>query len=262
MHLAEFVTDVDVDPRWYAGFFDREWLEMRDETTPDERTQREVDFAVAALGLEPGARVLDVACGHGRHSLELARRGFSVTGLDHSEPSIDLARAAAAEEGLDVDFLVADMREIPFVVEFDAAVNLFTSFGYLESEDEDQRALDAIAAALRPEGAFLIETINTVGLLRIYRPQMWNELADGTLMLHQGAYDFLTGRNEVAWTFVRQDGSRTELRHSLRLYTAAELASMFRRAGLEVERAWGSWDGDELALTNQGIRLLLLGRKP
>lgn len=253
---------MEVDPRWYAGFFDREWLEMRDEVSPAERTLREVDFAVEALALERGARVLDVACGHGRHSLELARRGFRVTGLDLSEPSIELARAAAAEEGLDVEFLHADMREIPFESGFDAAINLFTAFGYLETEEEDQRALDAIVRALRPGGALLLETINTVGLFRVYRPQNWNELADGTLMLEQREYDFLSGRNEVVWTFVQPDGSRSELRHSLRLYTPAELTSMFRRAGLEVERAWGSWDGDELMLTSPGIRLLLLGRKP
>ena len=83
----------------------------------------------------------------------------------------------------------------------------------------------------------------------------------GTVMLEQREYDFLSGRNEVVWTFVRTDGSRSELRHSLRLYTPAELAAMYRRAGLEVERAWGSWDGGELAFTTAGIRLLLLGRK-
>lgn len=255
------MTRESVDPRWYRGFFDREWLEFRDEVSPPERTQREVDFALEVLELQPGARVLDVACGHGRHSLELARRGFRVTGIDLSEPSIELARATAAAEGLGAEFLVADMREIPFEGEFDAAFNLFTAFGYLESEDEDQRALDAIARALRPGGAFLIETIDAVRLLRVYRDQGWNEHADGTVMLEQREYDFLSGRNEVVWTFVRTDGSRSELRHSLRLYTPAELAAMYRRAGLEVERAWGSWDGGELAFTTAGIRLLLLGRK-
>ena len=252
---------VEVDPRWYEGFFDREWLEFRDETAPAERTQSEVDFVLDALALEPGARILDVACGHGRHSLELARRGFRVTGLDLSEPSLDLARAAAAEEGLDVQFVHTDMREIPFEGEFDAAINLFSSFAYLESDDENQRALEAIARTLRPGGAFFMEIVNAVALLRVFRANGWSELADGTLMLDQREYDFLTGRTAVVWTYLRPDGSRSVLRHSLRLYTPAELTSMFRRAGIEVVRAWGSWEGAELELTTPGIRLLLLGRK-
>jgi SAM-dependent methyltransferase len=252
---------VEVDPRWYEGFFDREWLEFREETSPAERTASEVDFVLEALGLEDGSRVLDVACGHGRHSLELARRGLRVTGLDLSEPSLELARAAAAEEGLAVEFVCADMREIPFEAEFDAAINLFSSFAYLESDDENQRAVDAIARALRPEGRIFMEIFNAVALLRVHRAQSWNEHADGTLMLEQREYDFLSGRNNVVWTFVRTDGSRSELRHSLRLYTPAELASMFGRAGIDVERAWGSWDGAELELTTPGIRLLLLGRR-
>ena len=250
----------EVDPQWYAGFFDREWLEMREEVTPPERTQREVDFALEALAPPSGARLLDVACGHGRHSLELARRGFRVTGIDLSEPSLALAREAAAAEELDVELVHSDMREIPFRDEFDAAINLFTSFGYFETEHEDERALATIARSLKPGGALLLETINAATLLSVYRAESWSELEDGTLMLEQRSYDLLTGRNDVVWTFVRPDGSRSELRHSVRLYTPAEIVSMLRRVGLEVERSWGGWDGSELTL-DAGNRFLVLARK-
>jgi SAM-dependent methyltransferase len=250
----------EVDSRWYAGFFDDQWLAMRDEVTPPERTQREVDFALEVLAPPSGARVLDVACGHGRHSLELARRGFRVTGVDLSEPSLTLAREAAAAEELDVELVHSDMREIPFREEFDAAVNLFTSFGYFENEHEDERALAAIALSLKPGGALLLETVNGAALLRVFRAETWSELEDGTLMLEHRSYDLLTGRNDVVWTFVRPDGSRSELRHSLRLYTVAELASMLHRVGLEIERSWGGWDGSELTL-DSGIRFLVLARK-
>jgi SAM-dependent methyltransferase len=251
----------DVDPRWYAGFFDGEWLEMRGDVTPPERTQREVDFLLEALALPAGARILDVACGHGRHSLELARRGFRVTGVDLSEPSLALAREAAAEEDLDVELVHADMREIPFREEFDAAINVFTSFGYFENEHEDERALAAIARGLKRGGALVLETINAAVLFRVYRGESWSELEDGTLMLEQRRYDFLTGRNDVVWTFVKPDGSRSELRHSLRLYTPAEIVSMLQRTGLEIKRAWGGWDGSELKLDG-GLRFLVLARKP
>ncbi len=93
------------------------------------------------LELEPGARVLDLACGHGRISLELARRGFHVTGLDLRPRSLELARVAAEGEGLEVEWIRADMREIPPGRRFDAVVNVFTAFGYFDDEPENQRVL-------------------------------------------------------------------------------------------------------------------------
>jgi cyclopropane fatty-acyl-phospholipid synthase-like methyltransferase len=89
---------VNADPNWFDGFFEQEWLDEIALHLPDERTQSQVDFVVERLGLEPGARVLDVACGHGRHSLELARRAFRVTGVDLSPRSLELAREAAQAE--------------------------------------------------------------------------------------------------------------------------------------------------------------------
>src|SRR6185503_17029472 len=103
-------------------------------------------FVLERLELDPGARVLDVACGHGRHSLELARRGFAVTGVDLSARSIAVAREAAEREGLRATFVERDARDLDFDGEFDAAVNLFTSaIGYFDEEAENQRVVDGVA---------------------------------------------------------------------------------------------------------------------
>lgn len=252
---------MSADPRWYDGFFEAEWLDYVSAADDVERTRSEVDFALERLGLEPGARVLDLACGRGRHSVELARRGFRVTGVDLSPRSLELARAAAREAEVELELVHSDMREIGYASEFDAAINLFTAFGYLEDEADDLLVLERVARALVPGGSFLLDTLNPLWLARGFRPREWQRFEDGTVMLEERFYDPLRGRSDGIWTFVRPDGTRSELRHSLRLYTPAELAGMFRAAGLAVEGAWGGLDGSPLGFESEGHRVVLLGRK-
>jgi cyclopropane fatty-acyl-phospholipid synthase-like methyltransferase len=249
----------DVPDDWYDGFFEGDWLDQIALHADPERTQEQVEFIVEKLALEPEARVLDLACGHGRITLALARRGYRMTGLDLSPRSLELAREAAAQEGLEVDWVHADMREIPAGAGFDAIVNVFTSFGYFQEEPQNQRVLDGVARALAPSGRFLIDVVNLLGLTRRYRERMWEE-REGVVWLQEHDYEILAGRNRAVWTFVRPDGSRSELVHSLRTYAPHELAAMLRWAGLEVEGAWGGFDGSELSFDSW--RLILLARKP
>lgn len=115
------------DPDWFDGFFDEDYLRFAVDRYPVEATAAEVDFLVSALDLKPGTRVLDLACGHGRHSVELARYGCSVTGVDLSEPSLALAAARAAGAGVDLRLARADMRRLEFAAEFDVVINMFTA---------------------------------------------------------------------------------------------------------------------------------------
>ena len=249
---------MEVDPRWYEDFFDERYLAVAPDD-PD-RTAREVDFVVEQLGLEQGAEVLDLACGHGRHSVELARRGLRVTGLDTSEPSLARARVAAAEACVEVEWVHADMREVDERDRYDAVVNLFTAFGYFEEEADDARVLANVARALKPGGAFLIDFINQAALLGGFRPQSWQELEDGTLFLQERDYDLRRGRTVAHWLLIRPDGSRAELRHSLRVYAYHELARMLVGAGLEVDGVWCGFDGAEL--TRDTWRLIVRARRP
>jgi SAM-dependent methyltransferase len=252
---------VSADPRWYDGFFEAEWLDYLSPSADSQRTRREVDFVVERLELESGARVLDLACGRGRHSVELARRGFRVTGVDLSPRSLGLAREAARAAEAEVELVCCDMREIGYDAEFDAVLNLFTAFGYFEIEHDDCVVLECVARALLPGGAFLLDTLNPLWLARGFRPRHWQEFEDGTVLLEEREYDPVSGRVAGVWTFVRPDGTRSELRHAIRCYTPAELASMFRAAGLAVEGAWSGFDGSPLELESEGHRIVLLGRK-
>ena len=134
------------------------------------RTGAQVEFAIQALRLAPGARVLDIACGVGRHSIELARRGYQVTGLDLSPRLLQIAAQRAERAGVQINWVQADMRAIPFTQEFDAAFNIFSSWGYLESEQEDEKVLAAVASALKPGGAFLLGPFTAINSFRVFNP--------------------------------------------------------------------------------------------
>jgi len=251
---------VNVDPNWFDGFFEADYLDEFGADIDEERTRREIDFVAEKLELKPGARVLDVACGHGRHSLELARRGYRVTGVDLSPRSLELARASATGEGLDVDFVLRDARELEFDGEFDAAINLFTSvLGYFDDDAETRLVLERVSRALRPGSSFLVDTINLLGFANRFRPTNWEELTSGTLLLQRHEYDFRSARDTSVWTFIRPDGSRSELRNSVRVYAPHELIEMLEGAGLDVVGSWGGFDGAELAFDTW--RLILRGDK-
>jgi len=219
------------------------------------RTGAQVEFAIQALRLAPGSHVLDVACGVGRHSIELARRGYQVTGLDLSPKLLQIASERASRAGVQVNWVRADMREIPFTQEFDAAFNIFSSWGYLESEDEDQKVLSAVAHALKPGGAFLLETAHRDWLIRHFQPHAWNE-GIGVVVLEDRVLDLVSGRLLSTWTAIYDDGRRRHWQMNTRQYAAAELRRMLQTAGFSVSQSFGSYDGAPLTL--ESPRLILV----
>ena len=251
---------MEIDADWHEGWFEGDWLDLLAPRFPEERTAQAVEAIVARLALEPGSRLLDVGCGHGRIALPLARRGIRVTGIDTSRRSLALARETAESDGLDVELRELDMRELDYESAFDGAINVFSSFGYFDDEADDRRVLAGIARALRPGGALLLDVIHTPGLFRAYRERWWEELEGGVVFLQEHEWDALRCRNRAVWTFVRPDGTRTELRHSIRLFTTAELGALLDDAGLEVDGVWGGWEDVELSL--DAMRQVVRARRP
>ncbi len=223
------------------------------------RTGAQVEFAIQALRLAPGAHVLDIACGVGRHSIELARRGYQVTGLDLSQTLLNTAAARARRAGVEVNWVRADMREIPFTQEFDAAFNIFSSWGYLESEAEDEKVLAAVARALKPGGAFLLETAHRDWLIHHFQPHTWHE-GIGVVVLEEQMLDLLTGRLHSIHTAIYDDGRQRRWQLNTRLYTASELRRMLETAGFAVSQSFGGYDGAPLTL--ESSRLILVAELP
>lgn len=242
-----------VDPRWFESFFETdEWLLIAT-TREAERTEQEAEFVASQL--PPGGRVLDLACGTGRIAIPLAARGFDVHGLDISERVLEVARRDAPQ----LDFRRGDMRELPWDGGFfDAVVNVWTAFGYFESQAEDERVLTEVARVLRPGGVFVLDTVNQVSLVRAFRPQAWHELDDGTLWLENRTHDLVSGRSQAHWTFIKGD-RRRELSFDHRVYTIPEYGELLRRAGFAEIEVTTNMDGSEV--TGDAWRIQIVARR-
>jgi SAM-dependent methyltransferase len=202
--------------------------------------------------------VLDVPCGFGRHSVPLAGAGYHVVGVDRSEEL--LAEAGRRAGGARWPKLVrADYRELPFADEsFDAALNLFTSLGYL-GDEEDTRVLGEICRVLRPGGRLVIETMHRDLLVSQFREQDWRLMGKGRLLLEQRTFDAAAGVAQTTQTLIDNTGARDSRSVSLRTYTATELVAMLTRAGFEEARCHGDLDGKPFATDT---RLILVARRP
>jgi SAM-dependent methyltransferase len=153
------VLSEEIPQDWYATAFDGSTAEM----AWTERTEAEINRALTMLRPEGGERVLDLACGTGRHSLELVRRGFSVVGSEISPELVEIARRDAEAEGLEATFVEGDLRELDYEDEFDVVLNLNDgAVGYFETDEENHRTFEVISRALKSGGQNLIQVPNVL----------------------------------------------------------------------------------------------------
>ena len=214
------------------------------------------------LGLKPGARLLDLACGTGRHALLLARRGAFVVGVDKTEAYLKEGRAQARARGLtNCLFARGDMRRLPFKGEFDAAMNLWTSFGYFSKPTDDLKALKGVARALKPGGLFLIDLLDFAWVKRHGQRRRWDRRADGAYLLQDAVWT--DGRDPKiinAWIILRPGKPELRSRFVVRGYDKARLYAALRRAGLEPVKSWHGLGA--LGRIKSSGRLVVLARKP
>jgi SAM-dependent methyltransferase len=192
--------------------------------------------------------------------VELAAAGCAVTGLDLSQKYLDMAQSEARKAGVDLETVRADMREIPFEGRFEAVVNMFSSFGYLESEEEDAKVLSAVARALKQGGRLMMDLLNREWVIANYQQKDWHEDADGTLYLEHRYFDLESSRNHVTFTVITPKGEQREIGgHHIRLYTLREIRGLLLSAGLNFERAYGGFEGEDYSIDAR--RMIIIARK-
>jgi len=252
---------MSLEQPWYRSFFGQDYLDVYGYQFTPERAALEAGFVVKLLGLRPDDVVLDLCSGQGRHSVPWAAAGLRVTALDMSRQYLALAADAAREAGVDLETVHADMREIPFDSHFDAVVNMFSSFGYLESEAENARVLMAVRRALKPDGVALFDLLNRDWVIANYETEDSHADPDGTRYLEHRRLDLETSRNHVSFTVVSPDGTRREVDgHHIRLYTLREVRGMLDAAGLQYEGVHGGYEHETYGIETR--RMIVIARRP
>jgi SAM-dependent methyltransferase len=211
----------------------------------DERSAAAEAQALAAAelsGCPSDGDLLDVPCGFGRHTLPLAEAGYHVVGVDRAQPLLDEAHRRAGDARWP-KFARADYRDLPFAdASFDAALNLFSSLGYL-GDEEDTKALAEIGRVLRPDGRLVVELVHRDLLIASFREQDWSLVGAGRLLLEQRTFDPVAGVAQVTQTLIETRGERESRTFSVRVYTATELLAMIERAGFAETKCFGDLDG-------------------
>ena len=263
---------------WWRTLFGPTYLLTDSGVLTDDLTRREVDRIVERLALQPSDRILDLCCGQGRHTLELARRGFKhVQGFDRSAFLIDQARAAVSEEDLSISFQQGDCRDLPFDDgAFDAVLLLGNSFGYFEAAEDDRRVLAEVRRVLRPErergsalgvdagGHVLLDLTDGAHMRRYFEPRSWEWIDEAHLACRERELA-ADGRRLVSREIVAHvdQGILADQFYAERLYDRRQITALLAAAGFGAIDAAGTLEADPepgLDLGMMARRLLVTAR--
>jgi SAM-dependent methyltransferase len=243
---------------WWEDFFNDDYVRTMEKIT-DEQIAREVDFIEDSLGVERGGAMLDLACGTGRHAIELASRGYELVGFDLSLAMLARAGEEAQDRNVRLNFVQGDMREMSFEEQFDGVYCWNTSFGYFE-EEKNALVVDRVRHALKGGGLFLLDMINRDFLVRQSPSLAWFE-GDGCVCMDDMSVDFITSRMRVKRTMMLDDGRSKEIEYSMRVYSLHELGKILHEHGFKVCEVSGRVATPGVFFGNESPRTMILAEK-
>jgi len=244
----EFDLDAVFDAENYLYFYGKSRM--------DESAEKEIKFLIEKVNIQKEMKILDLACGHGRHSNKFAEMGFDITGFDINQDFLNIARTDATEKRLNVEFIHGDMRTLEFEEEFHRILLIFTAFGYF-SDSENKLILMNIYKALKKNGLFCFDVQNRDYLIKALQPFGILE-KDGNYMLESRSFDILTGRINTKRTYIKDN--RTSVANiSLREYSYTELKIILDSVGFKIKDVYGSWNADEFS--KDSPRMIIIAEK-
>jgi len=231
---------------WWRDFFTGLTLDMWRTAISEEQTRSESEFIFSELGVQANARILDVPCGNGRITLQLAAKGLNMIGVDFSDGFLREASNASRSKGLSISFEHREMRDLPWHNEFDGAFCWGNSFGYLD-DSGNADFLKAVFRTLKPGARFLLDA-SSVAEAILPKIQERSEMQFGDILFkEENTYDHTMGRLDTRYTFVR--GHEVEERFgSHRIYTYRQIVELLESPGFRMLKSLGSLSGGPFTL--------------
>ena len=246
-----------------ADWYKHGWtLDIKNQSWVED-TENQVNFIIKTLNLTGNERILDLACGYGRHSLSLARKGYSVVGVDITPAYIDDAQKTAKAESLNADFINADIRDVQFEDEFDVVLNLADgAIGYLETDEENLKIFDVVSRALKPGGQHFMDICNAEHAEN-YFPKLGWEVGEKALALSKFEWDgktrrMLFGGWDIPYGVPAQEPN-IATGDPTRLYSIAELNSILQQRKMNIIHTFSNYYGKE-AMSKE-LQLLVYSKK-
>ncbi|MES0039812.1 class I SAM-dependent methyltransferase [Mesorhizobium sp. M0046] len=237
------------------AYFSEDYFHFGDVINTPEKSDRQAEILWDLLSLKQGDSVLELGCGYGRITNRLAEKGARVAGLDISPILLKKAEADAAERGVNVEYVLGDMRSLPWRDRFDAAFLCFTTFGYFDDAD-NERVLREAASSLRKGGRLLIDHANRFAFLR-HKSPIYVVQRNDDLRIDIMSNDVLSDRRKVERIIVR-DGCVRRTHLSFRQYGFSEFVRMLRSTGFETVEAYGQEGG---TFTSDSSSLVVVAHK-
>jgi SAM-dependent methyltransferase len=235
---------------WFESWFGEEYVALYPHRNEAE-AERAVALIAGTLGTRSVQRVLDLACGSGRHARYLGQRWWT-SGVDLSETLLGIAQ----RNGIPARLVRADIRELPYrQSSFDLVVNLFTSFGYFETDAEHERVIQDIRRVMTAGGTFVLDFFNARQVEEQLVPYDESSIAGRKVEQRREITD--DGRFVVKHISIKDDGRQFVER--VRLFSQRDLVSMLDRAGFRVEKSYGDYDGGPLTETSPRVILFARG---
>ncbi|KAA3663207.1 MAG: class I SAM-dependent methyltransferase [Calditrichaeota bacterium] len=248
--------------QWYEELFEN-YAEKYDKESFTRGTSGECDFIEKEVGFDKSTKILDIGCGTGRHAIELAKRGYTVTGIDLSESQLKQARRKASQQNLRIKFQQQDARKLAFLEEFDLVIMLCEGgFPLMETDEMNFHILQNAANALKPRGKLIFTTLN--GLFPLFhsvKDFLASESKEGDATYSKNSFDLMTFRDHNITRIVDDSGNEKELVCNERYYVPCEITWLLKSLQFKTIEIFGAKLGNfsrEDKLTTEDYEMLVI----
>jgi len=246
--MAQDLSIENVSSNFFQGYYKDIWRQI----FPEKTSQAEVDYIIEEGRLTPGSSVLDMMCGYGRHSLELARRGMHVTSVDNLPDYTDEIKKTAEKENLSVEIICSDILQVSLNQQYDAVICMGNSLQFFNEQDT-LRLLTAISKHIKPGGLFLINSWSVSEIItKHFRDKSWGRFGS-LLFLTECKILFRPTRMETTSIIITDSGDREEKKAVDFIFSLAEIETMLKKSGFHVKEFYSLPGKKQFSIGDQRV---------